>query len=563
MRYLLILSLLVFSLFAKEQEACYSVQLASFYKSKSGYFNINKYPESCELVNIANMKAVRCGCFTEKKEAVSELKILRSLYRSSVLVRTYKSRFKNLNKIQTPVTEDTPIQNETVMMEEASKSIDKDTSTNTEEQTETTQVQEVPSFQDMKNFIEEGTFDFRGHVDLTAQGYIDRPDGKHKANLTAATTLEGEFRKDDLTIAATLYAQQDYYDFKGSSDQNDRSFVRLDELYGKYDFEDSQIMAGKSIRFWGALELRNVVDVFNVQDLRNDPFETDKLGEWNAAYTYYTDSGEISLIVKLNEQDRQMSNFPYVYYYFPEQNQFGQDISYDDNLKTEESRNRPTVYLKYSGSTDTDYALDYTVILQNGYDSQRYFKADRYGKFQENAYIVNKLMTFNTLVVGSTLVKFEGTYANIKNSQSIPTASGQVKSISDYYHIGLGLEHTLTQFHNEADLGLIAEYYKYETIDSGDKYLNDLEVFEAMQNDLFLGFRYSFNEGNDASIVSGMILDLDYDEQVYYMEYESRINDTFKLKFDYRYIEPSSDDPTVFNLLGKHQRVNVNLGYYF
>ena len=503
MRYLLIVSFLMVSLFAKNQETCYSVQITSFYKKEAGFFDISRYPESCELMSISNMRALRCGCYDNAKDAFNALEDLKPTYRKAILAETYKYRFKNLNKEIIPVEIEPQIS-------------------------------------------QESNFEFQGNVNLEAQTYLTKPDGKHKSNLTASTKLEVQYEKDDFKAIGTLYAQQDSHDFKSSDEQNNRSFIRLDELYGTYDFEDDQVMFGKNIRFWGSLELRNITDGFNPQDMRSDPFKNDKLGVWNAAYTHYTDSGEFSAIVKLDEQDRDISAFPYVYYYFPEH------INYDSSLKTQESKNRPTVYLKYSGSTDSELPLDYAIIYQNGYDSQRYMTTNMLnGSFEENAYIVNKLMTYNTLVVDSTLFKVEALYTDVKNDNVI----------SDYYQLGLGVEHTLSQVYNQADLGLIAEYYKYGTFEKDKR--NDLQLFEVFQNDLFLGLRYSFNEGNDASIISGVILDLDYNEQAYYIEYESRIANSFKLKFDYRYIEPSHDHPTVYNLLKRHQRFSLNLGYHF
>lgn len=382
----------------------------------------------------------------------------------------------------------------------------------------------------------------KGHVDMQVQSYLTKPSGKHPQNYTASSELELTHIVEEFEFIAKLYAQQDYYDLKGSSEHNDRSFLRLDEMYLKYDGDTSQILVGKSIRFWGALEVDNITDSFNPDDFRSDIFDADKLGTWNVSYTHYTDTGEIALIVKVDEQDRKMPAYPYVYYFFPEY------VNYDSDLDTEHSANQPSVFLKYSDSTDSDTPLDFSIILEHGYDSQRYIDPINY---QEHAYIVNKLSTYNTLVVGDTLYKLEAVYADVLND----------KQVSDYYHIGLGIEHTLTRFHDSADLGLLTEYYKYETLQDGK--LNDLQLFESFQNDLFLGIRYSFNEGKDASIVTGVVFDLDYNEQNYYIEYESRIADTFKLNFDYRYIEPSKNDLTTFNLMGRHQRVSLKLGYYF
>ncbi len=394
--------------------------------------------------------------------------------------------------------------------------------------------------------LAQAEWEFSGHADWTSQVYLTHPEEKHSTNNTLFTQVEAGYLKGDFEAHTKISAQLDSYDLQGSSQKNERSFIRLDELYGSYSFEDDAVMAGKGIRFWGALEVDNIVDGFNPDDLRSDLMDPDKLGVWHAAYTHYTQSGEIELLVKLREEKQPMAAFPYVYYFFPE------FVTYDDDLLTESSRYRPSVYLKWSGSTDTEYALDYAFIIENGYDSQRYFQADGLPtNFKEQAYLVNKLMSYNTLVTGATLWKLEVLYSDVIND----------KKVSDYWHLGVGIEHTLSQVYGSADLGLISEYYRYETIESGK--LTDLELFEVFQDDLFLGMRCSFNDADDAAIVGGVVLDLEYDEQSYYVEYETRVAETFKLKADYRYIEPSEDTLTAFNLMGRHQRVSIKIGYYF
>jgi len=391
---------------------------------------------------------------------------------------------------------------------------------------------------------------YQGHVDIQSQAYLNHPQKKHSNNFTASTQLEVTYARDSFESIVKLSAQQDYHDLQSSSDHNDRSFIRLDEFYGKYDFSDAQIMAGKSIRFWGALEADNIVDAFNPDDLRSDLFDADKLGVWNLSYTYYTDTGELALILKVHEQDQAMPANPYVYYFFPA------FVNYDKDLRTKKSKNRPSVYLQYSGSTESENPLDYALIFEHGYDSQRYFISDgplngSPVNFNTHAYLVNKLMSYNTLVIGSTLFKLEALYTDVIDE----------KKISDYYHLGVGVEHTLAQFHDQADLGLIAEYYKYNTLD--DEKFSDLDLFEVFQNDLFLGLRYSFNQGNDSTLIGGAIFDMDYNEQSYYLEYESRLAETFKLNLDYRYIEPSQNSLTAFHLMRRHQRLSLKLGYYF
>ncbi len=386
-----------------------------------------------------------------------------------------------------------------------------------------------------------------GHIDLDSQFYMTKPNTKHSSSFTAKQTLELKYTRDDLSIFAKLYAQEAYKDFLRDADDTQRTFVRLDELFLRLDFEDDAVQIGKSIKYWGALELRNIVDVFNPSDLRDDMFKTNKLGVLNAEYTYYTEDGELSFIVQVMQEDQKMAAYPYVYY------AFAPTVNYDDSLVHSNKEHRPSIYLTYSGTTQSDYALDYAFIYQNGYDSQRYFSSlvNSSSSYSQNAYLVNKFMTYNTLVLNATLIKLEALYTFVEKGLSV----------GDYSHLALGVEHRLEDFDNGTSLGLIAEYYRYDTYKS-DKY-TDLQLFETMQDDIFLGARYTLNDADDASVVGGLIHDLEYNEQVYYLEYESRIGDYFKIELDYYYIKPSKNTRTAYSILGKHQRIGLNLAYYF
>lgn len=390
-------------------------------------------------------------------------------------------------------------------------------------------------------------FEASGHIDIEAQNYLIAKDSKHKSNFTAKQTLELKYEYDALSAYTKLYAQEDYHDTLDASEYTGRTFARVDELYLKYDYEDDSISAGKSVKFWGALELRNIVNVFNPSDFRSDMFDADYLGVYNASYSHYTEDGEFLLSVKLHEQNQKMASEPYVYYFLPP------FLKYYEKLKTSDKTDRPSLYLMYSGSLDSEYALDYAFIYENGYDSQRYFTASSTipVKLTQNAYLVNKFMTFNTLVVDTTLIKLEALYADVIDDNKI----------SDYSHIALGVEHTLENIYDRHSLGLIAEYYRYETYESG-KY-SDLDLYEAMQNDLFLGVRYSFNNADDSSIITGSVIDSEYDEQTYLFKYASRFADSFIVEFDYQYIEPSTTVNTAYAALGKHQRMGINIAYYF
>lgn len=400
----------------------------------------------------------------------------------------------------------------------------------------------------------------KGYVGLDSQAYLTVADGKHKNNFTAQSELELAYDIDDFETGLKLYAQSDYYDV--TNEKNDRSFLRLDEAFVKYNLENDMIFVGKNIRFWGALEANNITDIFNPIDFRSDMLDNQKLGAWNIAWTHYTESGEISLIAKLYEQDQAMAAFPYVYYFFPPQ------LEYEKQLDTEKGRSYPTLYLKWSGSTDSDNAIDYAFILQHGYDSQKGFEATVHSGFSsvslnEKAYLVNKFMTYDTMVVGSTLLKLEAQATQVINDVTTFSPTPNPVKIDDYYQFGLGFEHTLTGVNGDADLGLISEYYYYNTFAKSDEVATDLNLFQTFENDLFVGLRYTFNDLSDSSILAGAIVDLSYAEQSYSIEYDTRLFDLLTLKADYVYINPSKNTPTAYHLLGEHQRVGINLAYFF
>ena len=412
-----------------------------------------------------------------------------------------------------------------------------------------------------------GEFEYKGYVGADAQGYLTKPDGKHPGNFTLQQQLELKYILDDFEAVVNVYAQEDSYDL--SDEKNERTFIRLDELYGKYYFENDMILAGRNIRFWGALEVNNIVDTFNTKDFRTDGLDPQKQGAWNASYTHYFESSELSFIAKFYEDQQKMAAYPYVYYFFPK------GITYDSKIESDESLYRPTLYLSWSGSTESDTPIDYAFIVQHGFDSQRAFSSSQTTLptapiLNEKVYLANKVMTYNTMVIGATLLKVEALATDVINETSSISPEGPLK-VEDYYQVGVGIEHTLTGIVADADLGLLAEYYYYNTFNSGKDIATDLTLFQVFQNDLFVGFRYTFNDASDSSIIAGAIIDMDYHEQSYSFKYETRFFDVLSTKIDYAYINPSSSTETAYHLMGlnpdgsisAHQRIGLNLAYHF
>ncbi len=369
--------------------------------------------------------------------------------------------------------------------------------------------------------------EYKGNISFESQ-YL-KHDIEEKRDNAFALRLEGELKK---SLGEGIFATK----VKAIWDKDDstRRYVDFSDLYYQYNFEDSDILIGRNTRFWGALEFYNITDVFNTKDFLDDPFDYDsKLGAWNIAYTHYLESGELSLIVKLHEDRQRMQYIESVNNFF--------SLSYDDTLLTQEGENRPSLFVKYSASGE-EIQVDYGVVYENGYDSQRYMTLNARGDLQENAYIVNKLLGYATYINGDTIYKTEMAYALSDDDK-----------VSDYGEFGLGVEYTLYGFWDKRDLGLLMEYYRYEAQDS-----EKIDVNKFFANDLTVGFRLSLNDLDSSEVLGGLDVDLDNEEKIFFIEYETRLLDSYKLKTSYQHLAP--EENSVFKEL---DRVKLEFGYYF
>ena len=154
--------------------------------------------------------------------------------------------------------------------------------------------------------------EFKSSIAIDSQNFYSKnlSVDKSSSNITFEQKLSFKKSFEDSFVYLDFYVQEDLSDFTSKKD-NKRSFIRLNELYYQKDFSNDKILLGKSIRFWGALEAKNIADVFNQQDLRSKPFKTDKKGAYNIEYTHYYDDSEISFITKIHEENNEMATSSY------------------------------------------------------------------------------------------------------------------------------------------------------------------------------------------------------------------------------------------------------------
>jgi len=320
------------------------------------------------------------------------------------------------------------------------------------------------------------------------------------------------------------------------ADDKNRRYIDVNDLYYKHEFENSDLLIGRNTRFWGAMEFYNHTDAFNTKDFRDNPFDYDaKIGANNIAYTQYFKNSELALIAKVGQKAQRVQDQESVNNFLP--------ANYDDKLQTQKGKNRPTVYVKYAGSAE-EMQFDYAVIYQNGYDEQRYL-APLGASLHQNAYLVDKVMGYATLVKDATIYKTELAYTKSDDER-----------VSDYAQYSLGVEHTLYGVWGKSDLGLLAEYYKYDDKDSSK--LGAKEFGKLFQDDLTLGFRLSVNDSSDSDVLGGISIDRDNQEKLVFVEYNTRLFDKYKLGLSYQHLEPK-----VGSTFQELDSAMVEFGYYF
>ncbi len=319
-------------------------------------------------------------------------------------------------------------------------------------------------------------------------------------------------------------------------DDKKRRYVNIGDFYYKHEFENSDLLIGRNTRFWGAMEFYNHTDAFNTKDWRDNPFDYDaKIGANNIAYTYYFENSDLAVIAKIGQEEQRVQESESINNFLP--------ANYGGHLQTQKGKNRPTLYLKYTGSAQ-QMQFDYAVIYQNGYDEQRYFSPVG-ASLVQNAYLVNKVMAYATLVEGETIYKTELAY----------TKSDDAK-VSDYAQYSVGVEQTFYGVWGKSDLGVLAEYYKYDDKD-GTK-LGAKEFGNLFQNDLMLGFRLTLNDSSDSDVLGGISIDQENQEKLVFVEYNTRLLESYKLGFSYQHLEPK--DSSIFKRLDSAM---VELKYYF
>jgi len=297
-------------------------------------------------------------------------------------------------------------------------------------------------------------------------------------------------------------------DYRFSSSY-DKQYINLKEFYTIQEYKDYLFSIGKVIKHWGELEGFNITDVYNQKNYLADPFNKDeKIGKWSLSASKYSKNQILELGMKFYEANQKLPHKKAPYSPIP--------VNYNRKLQLEDSRKTPTVYARYTVTTDDNIESDTSFIVQSGYDNKRYFSPKDKNTLVQNAYRANKYMIHSNVNYNDTFIKGEASYTDVINN----------KVVSDYHQVAVGVEKTVYDIIG-MDVGLYTEYYKYKY---KEKKLENQDMSEVYNNDVFLAMKVNLNDVGNTELKAGVLVDLDSSEKIFKVELKSRIKDKVVLK---------------------------------
>jgi len=205
---------------------------------------------------------------------------------------------------------------------------------------------------------------------------------KQKTQKTIEANIELKKTYEEVVLFTKIESIKDI-------DKSTRKYLKLNEFYLKYEADNYDIKIGRDIKYWGAMELYNITDIYNKKNTQYNENDKDaKLGTDGFTYNYYLQNEDsISVIISKNK----------------------------------DAKNNISSFLKYSGSRDDIASRDFSYILSS---------------FDES------FLMFHTLIIKDSIYKVEYLYLN--KTKTYKTAIGiehTLYGINDKKDLSIMLEY--------------------------------------------------------------------------------------------------------------------------
>ncbi len=298
------------------------------------------------------------------------------------------------------------------------------------------------------------------------------------------------------------------------SRDNDRTHADIREAYWLYIQDDWELLIGVNREFWGVTESRHLVNVLNQIDQVENIDEEDYLGQAMVNLALQKQFGRFSF---------------YVLPLFRERTFAGEDGRLRAPLAVDEDE---AEYESGAEQWHTDLAARYSHYIGDWDIGASYF----YGTGREPTLITNTDGT--RLIPHYEIIHQVGIDLQYTNEEWLWKFEGIIREgQGDTFAASVfGFEYTFFQFRNsDADFGILLEHLFDDRDDTGTP-------STILENDIFLGVRYTLNDIQDTNLLAGAIVDLEDESYSLRLEAERRVGDALKVELEGQLFTNSRED---------------------
>ena len=319
-------------------------------------------------------------------------------------------------------------------------------------------------------------------------------DGRHnqsreKPSILGTANFTTFIQDDNAKISISALSRYDRED-------HNRSYFDFQKLKYEYYFDDASIKIGNEIVFWGVNESFHLVDIINQSNLAENLSGTKKLGQPMIAASFYRDFGDVDFYFLPYFRER----------VFPGANGRPRlKLEIDENsISYESSKSEKHIDLavRYSLMID-DFDIGFSHFYGHSRNPKLNINQSSF-KLDQHYPLLSQTGIDIQATKDSWLYKFEAISAELMSERHFSAAGGL-----EYTYYGLN--------NSSQDLGLIIEYL----FDDRNDY--------PFNNEGSIGLRWTRNDINSSALLVGSIIDLDGNSNQFFIEYEQRLKNEFKI----------------------------------
>ncbi len=335
-----------------------------------------------------------------------------------------------------------------------------------------------------------------GHIETEHRYYIQ--EGSYSEQKNYYPSLAGEleykasFNDGSSQVKAHVFGRYDLIDQK-------RTHIEIREMYYQKSFKIGYTALGFRKVFWGVVESFNINDIINQKDMLEGINEDYKLGElmWQNVFinsfgtfeTYFMPYHRIVEFPGANGRLRPPTNLA---------------LKNESVYKNDLENLYPSASVRYKNTFGNfDIGVNYFHGLSR--EPEIVLELSEIDIFYP---VINQFGGDFQYTLSGLLLKTEAIY--------------RMSGGGNYGAFVAGFEYTFSNFlKTGGDLGVVSEYLYDERGNN---------TIRGMDNDLFLGLRFSGNDISSTQVLIGGILDMRKSTQLYSITASRRLNEIFKLE---------------------------------